>query len=70
MGNYVKICPQCGSTDITIPPGGMDILMTKTDFCNECGNQGMFPEVPAENASTFKEELEKMDRQETEGDGT
>jgi len=42
---YLKICPQCGSTNIKIPPAGMDLKMAKRDYCTDCGNWGMFPEV-------------------------
>ncbi len=51
--NYVKICPQCGSTNTKIPPAGMDVKMTKQDYCVDCGNWGMFPEVKESKIEEF-----------------
>jgi hypothetical protein len=56
---FVKICPQCGSTDITIPKAGMDIRMTIRDMCQGCGNIGNFPEVKVEDVKDFKRMLKK-----------
>jgi hypothetical protein len=55
----VKICPQCGSTDITIPKAGMDIRMTIKDMCRDCGNRGNFPEVKVRDVKEFKNILKK-----------
>ncbi|MBR9691529.1 hypothetical protein GOV06_01980 [Candidatus Woesearchaeota archaeon] len=56
---YVKICPQCGSTNIKIPPAGMDIKMTQQDYCTDCGFWGMFPEVKESKIKEFKKQIKK-----------
>lgn len=56
---YVKICPQCGSTNITIPQAGLDLRMAVKDKCQECNNIGNFPEVKKEQVDDFKKMLEK-----------
>ena len=54
---YVKICPKCGSTNIKMPPAGMDIKMTLQDFCEDCKFWGNFPEVKESEVEEFKKEL-------------
>jgi ribosomal protein S27E len=56
---FVKVCPQCGSTDITIPKAGMDIRMTIRDMCQTCGAIGNFPEVKVKDIPDFKRKLKK-----------
>ncbi len=56
---YLKICPQCGSTDITIPNAGLDFKMSVKDKCRNCGNTGNFPEVEESEAKKFRENLKK-----------
>ena len=53
----VKICPKCGSTDIKIPPAGLDIRMTIPDYCQKCGLRGIFPEIDVENIKDFRKRL-------------
>jgi len=55
--NYIKICPKCGSTDITVPPAGMDIRMTMPDYCKKCGNRGVFPEVEKDKVEEFRKKI-------------
>ena len=57
---YVKICPKCGSTDITIPPAAMDIRMTFPDYCRNCKNRGIFPEVKEHEIEGFKKNIKKQ----------
>ena len=54
---FVKVCPQCGSTDITIPPAGLDIRMSIPDYCQECQNRGIFPKVQKDKVEDFKKRL-------------
>ncbi|MEA3378167.1 MAG: hypothetical protein U9Q69_00860 [Nanoarchaeota archaeon] len=54
---FVKICPKCGSTNITIPPGGTDIHLAPPDYCQECENRGIFPEVKKTQVEKFKKLL-------------
>lgn len=56
---YHKICPQCGSTNVKMPPAGMDIRMTFQDYCEDCENRGMFPEVEESKIEGFKKKLSK-----------
>ena len=55
----MKICPKCGSTNIGIPPAGMDVRMTFKDYCRDCSNFGMFPEVAEEDIEDFRKKLKK-----------
>ena len=55
----IKICPQCGSTDIKIPRSGMDIKMTMKDMCQECGFIGNFPEVELDKVEEFRKKCRK-----------
>ena len=54
---YIKICTNCGSIDITIPPAGTDIKLTFPDYCKDCKNKGIFPEVKIEDINKFKKKL-------------
>ncbi|MBN2422428.1 hypothetical protein JXB41_04330 [Candidatus Woesearchaeota archaeon] len=56
---YVKICPKCGSTNNTIPPAGRDIHMTMPDYCKNCENRGLFPEIEKSKIPEFRKELKK-----------
>jgi len=57
--NYVKVCPKCGSTDVKMPHGGLDIKMTMKDECLKCGFIGNFPEVEEENIEEFRKGVKK-----------
>jgi len=57
--NYVKVCPQCGSTDVKMPKAGMDIRMTLKDMCMQCGNIGNFPEVEMGKIKDFQKKIRK-----------
>ncbi len=57
MSKSVKICPQCGSTDIGIPPAGMDLRLTFPDFCRKCQNKGMFPIIDEDGVKEFQKSL-------------
>lgn len=41
---YVKFCPHCSSSNVTMPPAGMDLLMSVPDYCRDCQAMGVFPE--------------------------
>jgi len=56
---YVKICPNCGSTNIKMPPAGLDVKMTIRDYCQDCKKFGLFPEVEESKAEDFKKKLPK-----------
>jgi hypothetical protein len=57
MKKYLTICPKCGSTNITIPPGGLDFKMSFPHYCKDCNNQGIFPEVEIDKVKEFKKKL-------------
>lgn len=56
---YIKVCPQCGSTNITIPQAGMDIRLTIKDKCRDCNYIGNFPEVDKEKIGEFRKKIKK-----------
>jgi len=56
---YIKICPRCGSTRITIPQAGLDLKMTLKDRCIDCGEIGNFPEIDINKVKYFKKKLKK-----------
>ena len=56
---FVKICPNCGSVDITIPPAGLDLRMSLPDYCSDCSNIGIFPEIKISEIKSFKDNLKK-----------
>ena len=55
----IKICPKCGSIDITIPPSGMDFRMSMPDYCKKCRNRGIFPEVDIKKIKEFRKNIKK-----------
>lgn len=56
---YIKICPQCGSTNIKMPQAGMDLRLTIKDKCIDCGFIGNFPEVKKEKIEEFRKKIKK-----------
>ena len=54
---YVKICPKCGSIDITIPNAGLDFKMTIKDKCSACSFRGNFPEVEVNQIEEFRKKI-------------
>jgi hypothetical protein len=56
---YFKICPHCGSLNVKIPPAGFDIKMTVRDYCEDCGNKGIFPEIEESKIEEFRKKLKK-----------
>jgi len=56
---YIKFCPKCGGTNITIPPAGLDIKMTLPDYCSDCMNRGIFPEVEKKELKKVQKRLKK-----------
>lgn len=51
---YVKVCPKCGSRKITIPPAGMDLRLSNPDYCSDCKNIGIFPEIQKDKWRNLK----------------
>ncbi len=56
---YVKICPQCGSTNVKMPHAGLDIKMTLRDECLDCKNISNFPEIRISRIEEFRKNLKK-----------
>ena len=54
---YIKICPNCGSTETSIPPAGLDVKMTIRDYCRDCRKFGTFPEVTISKIAEFRKKL-------------
>jgi len=57
---YLKICPNCGSTNVKIPPAGLDVKMTIRDYCQDCRKFGAFPEVEESKIGKFRKRLAKQ----------
>lgn len=53
----IKVCLNCGSTNISIPPAGMDIRMMQPDYCRDCGNRGIFPTIPKKELEEFRKKI-------------
>ncbi|MBU2590200.1 MAG: hypothetical protein KKA65_00820 [Nanoarchaeota archaeon] len=58
---FIKICPKCGSTNITIPPSGLDLKMSQPDYCKDCKNRGIFPEIEEDKVEYFKKVLKNKE---------
>jgi hypothetical protein len=54
---FIKICPNCGGVNITIPKAGLDLIMTMKDYCKECLCKGNFPEVDVEDVKKIRKKL-------------
>ena len=55
----IKICPKCGSTNITFTG-----IRTNYDYCKDCGygknyhlENALFPEIDPENVEDFRKEV-------------
>ena len=59
MKTFIKICPKCGSSNISIPGAGRDIQMIFPDHCLDCNNEGRFPEIQEDQIEEFKKTLRK-----------
>lgn len=53
----IKICPKCGSTNIKIPPAGLDIKMTIQDYCVNCNYRGIFPLIDKKDIKKFEKKI-------------
>lgn len=63
MKDAVKVCPNCGSTDVSVDRSDV-IAVMGLDYGYKCGNCGfsskLFPEVPVEKMEEYQQELEKQ----------
>ena len=63
--HYVKICPRCGSTDITNVQANVGSSMTSSlmdymkDKCRMCNYTGQMPEIDLDEIETFRKKLKK-----------
>ncbi len=66
MKGYIKICPNCGSTDVSVESFNYMVR----DICKECGYGSIkeslfiddllyFPEIPESDVEEFKKEVIK-----------
>jgi ribosomal protein S27AE len=74
MKGYIKICPNCGSTDVSVESFNYMVR----DLCKECGYGSIkesvfvndliyFPEIPEEDIEEFRKEViqkKKKDKKE------
>ena len=56
---YIKVCPKCGGTNTKIPPAGEVIWSSLPDYCSDCQNRGIFPEIEKEHLKDFQKKLKK-----------
>lgn len=65
MGKLLKICPKCGSLDMSILPNKNSRLRTRLwsnclfNSCSDCGYEGVFPEIGKETVPEFQKNLKK-----------
>jgi len=57
----IKICPKCGSTDITWDYSNAWVIRlgVNRDICNKCGLKGIFPVIDREKIKEFRKYLKK-----------
>ncbi|HNZ60816.1 MAG TPA: hypothetical protein PKH48_05230 [Methanofastidiosum sp.] len=64
MRGYIKVCPNCGSTDVSVE----SFKYMVRDICKECGYGSIkkslfindllyFPEIPEERIEEFRKEV-------------
>lgn len=59
MKKFVKICPKCGSINISYQTGVFGQLGERTSFdrCNDCDFIGMVPEIERDAIEDFRKKL-------------
>lgn len=53
---HIKICPKCGSTNVSYSMIGPT---PKNDLCKDCNIEGFFPEVEESKIEDFRKKLKK-----------
>lgn len=53
------MCPKCGSTNIKMPPAGMDLKMILPDYCQDCQNRGNFPKLTEYEVGEFRKDCRR-----------
>jgi len=60
---YVKVCPNCGGTNINITPQATNLASGPSglvgSYCLDCQFSGIFPEMKASNVTKFAKEISK-----------
>lgn len=56
---YTKICPKCGSIDLPIKMGFVEILAPTREQCKKCGYSGLFPEIEINEIEEFRKSIKK-----------
>jgi hypothetical protein len=61
MKKFIKVCPKCGSINISYQTGAFGQLGERTFFdrCNECQFMGMIPEIEKDKVEEFRKRLKK-----------
>jgi len=61
INSYIKVCPNCGSTNVEREITPSSALGVRNPFhCNNCNFEGeLFPEIPKEKQNKFKKLLKK-----------
>ena len=56
---FIKICPKCGSIDLTIAAGFAQMLAPTPEKCGKCNYAGLFPEIEINEIKEFRENFKK-----------
>lgn len=54
---YTKICPKCGSIDLSIRTDFIEMLAPTPERCKKCGYTGLFPEIEINEIEEFRKEI-------------
>lgn len=57
---YTKICPSCGSIDLPVRTGFVELLAPTPEKCRKCGYTGLFPEIEINEIEEFRKKIEKI----------
>ena len=71
--NYVRVCPQCKSIDVSQDKSTMQQLgeLPTRCICNNCGHSGfVFPEVSESQLEEFEKEIKQSGLANTKKDNT
>ena len=54
---YIKVCPKCGSIDLPLRTGFIEMLAPTSEECGKCDYKGLFPEIEINEIENFRKEL-------------
>jgi hypothetical protein len=62
--SHIKVCPKCGSINISYQTGAFGQLGERTSFdrCNECDFIGMIPEIEMNKLQYFRKKIKNSSK--------